>query len=1009
MKTNRYDRNYNRNNANTFHSGLHILINQKLHVDLLTPHIRYSTVNYVDMQKKTTLMKLIENNYEYPFIENILKLLTKNNLHKKDSNNKNALEYCFEKTKMMTMEKLIQTGYDKLQLTLSYLKVEPKVFITYMNTTNTDLLLNSFLAYSGNKKELYDLMLENISIDTYENIFKIYINHASSYSTVFDFVDKFNKKIPVEKHELITNLFAIDQVHTLQYILTDIVSRNKSTNKYIAYKCNFDSLCKVLMGNQLYEKKHLDFLKILCDNTNKEIIQQFITNNISDYNQINPIYKCYYMLRLHNRLKNVLVNENINCDDFSNKMLLELDNIKSINFNMLHDILYDLYKINELHDFIDIENVNENIKHINEIISDKFIIKMFSKITNIDIDHLDKFFNGNCHIREKYTDNVIELMQNKVELNNEQIYKIMSKYSEYISEKLLESFLNQLSENFKCSGLFSRDTRVNLAWKYYQSYKKSPISCDIVYKLITFAEYLNHTGNFVFDYDLTKVLIEKYKPNDSELGSFLVTISDQGASEEKFQLLQYLCGKIKNINEISLFRYFINYIPTHREYVLSLYNDNVDVDEKIYASQHYMSRLTLIEKLINVMVTNNFKDMAPFIENLIEKSSDIALHKNISYIELIAMNVFPDDLIKRLLNTNGDDLVSRFFGNYNSHSVTINAMDPLESVAKYIQQPETMNTFWKIKYQDQSGIDGGGLIRDFYYILGDEIKKHMKIVDNYYYLNEDNKNDTDLWFKIGLMFGKMFVIEKLPCGINLHPYLLYRITHPDFESTKMVTFDNNWFCDIENIKSIHKLYQMDDQSWNTFIESSGDVINDNQMNYCNKLLLEEYENKFQPALNEFVYGFWSYADAMLLKYFDNTYVGKKICGSLKYKIFGDESGSLQKSMKYKMDNKYINGLFNAIEKLNNEDNDKIQKLFRFWFGSPYVDLTGHSISYEYGSKKEVFEAHTCFYQLVLPNPKYYPNIVNDEKECTKFMEKLIENTIYNQDLADQYNLHTQYR
>jgi len=255
----------------------------------------------------------------------------------------------------------------------------------------------------------------------------------------------------------------------------------------------------------------------------------------------------------------------------------------------------------------------------------------------------------------------------------------------------------------------------------------------------------------------------------------------------------------------------------------------------------------------------------------------------------------------------------------------------------------------------------------------------------------------------------MFVIEKLPCGINLHPYLLYRITHPDFESTKMITFDNNWFCDIENIKSIHKLYSMNEESWNTFIESSGDVINDSQMSYCNKLLLEEYENKFQPALNEFIYGFWSYADAMLLKYFNNTYVGKKICGSLKYKIFGDELGSLQKSMRYKMDSKYINGLFNAIEKLNNEDNDKIQKLFRFWFGSPYVDLTGHSISYDYGPKKEVFEAHTCFYQLVLPNPKYYPNIANDEDECTKFMEKLIENTIYNQDLADQYNLHTQYR
>jgi len=148
-------------------------------VDLLTPHIRYSTVNYVDMQKKTTLMKLIENNYEYPFIENILKLLTKNNLHKKDSNNKNVLEYCFEKTRIMNAETLIQTGYDKLQILLfeQNLRVDLKTFVNYMTTSNTDLLLKSFLAYRGHKEELYKLLIENISINTYENIFKLCINH----------------------------------------------------------------------------------------------------------------------------------------------------------------------------------------------------------------------------------------------------------------------------------------------------------------------------------------------------------------------------------------------------------------------------------------------------------------------------------------------------------------------------------------------------------------------------------------------------------------------------------------------------------------------------------------------------------------------------------------------------------------------------------------------------------------------------------------------------------------
>ena len=49
-----------------------------------------------------------------------------------------------------------------------------------------------------------------------------------------------------------------------------------------------------------------------------------------------------------------------------------------------------------------------------------------------------------------------------------------------------------------------------------------------------------------------------------------------------------------------------------------------------------------------------------------------------------------------------------------------------------------------------------------------------------------------------------------------------------------------------------------------------------------------------------------------------------------------------------------------------------------------------------------------FFQLVLPNPKYYADIKNDESKCTELMEKLIEYTLYNQELADKHNLHTQY-
>ena len=110
-----------------------------------------------------------------------------------------------------------------------------------------------------------------------------------------------------------------------------------------------------------------------------------------------------------------------------------------------------------------------------------------------------------------------------------------------------------------------------------------------------------------------------------------------------------------------------------------------------------------------------------------------------------------------------------------------------------------------------------------------------------------------------------------------------------------------------------------------------------------------------------------------------------------------------------MNDTYLNGLLHALEKLNIEDNEKVQKIFRFWFGSPYLDLSKYNAAFSYGNKKVAFEAHTCSFELVIPNPQYYPDIRICEEKSTEFMLTLIENTLRNQELADENNLQTQYR
>ena len=123
--------------------------------------------------------------------------------------------------------------------------------------------------------------------------------------------------------------------------------------------------------------------------------------------------------------------------------------------------------------------------------------------------------------------------------------------------------------------------------------------------------------------------------------------------------------------------------------------------ERIYRGSNIIGSLTLIEKLIEIMTFKNVPTLAPLVEKLIKQSADITLHTNISHYDLVTTNYLSDSTIKMFIKNYKGDLFGRFFGDYHSHSVTIDAMDPLGSVTSYIQKPETMNTFWKIKYKDQ--------------------------------------------------------------------------------------------------------------------------------------------------------------------------------------------------------------------------------------------------------------------------------------------------------------------
>lgn len=594
------------------------------------------------------------------------------------------------------------------------------------------------------------------------------------------------------------------------------------------------------------------------------------------------------------------------------------------------------------------------------------------------------------------------------------LFHILNVHQIEFSEKLIAKIITELGKNYKNKESIT-DNAYKLACKYCNMYPKNDtIMIDGIYKLLTLDKFIDNMNKFPIDNNSLSKLINIHKKCTTlDIKKIFNKISESYTEDAQVVLQKYLYTNYNNVYANKNLFDIDELLPLTR-------NIRFDIEwigELIISRFDFSTRRTFglqdayspLEYFVKLLVTTKNPEYTLFIDKLIKETPNINLHNKLPYYEITQCELLDDDT-KRLLLNNVDNLPRYLYGNYNSSGVIINALNPLKSVTKHIQNSKLTGTQWIITYKNQSGYDAGGLIRDFYYILGDQIKQQMGKIDNYYYINDKTKGDSNLWFTIGLMFGKMFAIERLPCGINLHPYLLYRITHPEFEQTKTITFESEWYGDDESLNTICKLTKLTEGEWKEYCALNDIQIDYDQVaNYCSNEILRIYEDKFQPGLTEFINGFWSYGDSTLVKYINGSFLSKKICGSLEYKILG-KGNTLESKLNYTRPNKYVDTILKVLDNLSRENNERLQKFFRFWFGSPYIDFMNHTIRLSYGTKKNVCEAHTCSFELVIPRKDGIDNkIMDDDDALYRFCSEIIENTLNNQTLADEFNLHTQYK
>ena len=962
----------------TYKQDLFNLVSSAEYNELFLKNLNQSNVNFVGKNNETVLMRMVKNNYPSDFVEMVLGFATDSNLKIKDSEGNTILDYCINKLiaqRSLDFNKIITIFLDKNVL------FQTDNLINLISFDN-EKIIKTFISHINKYKEnVYENIISGITKDNYRNIFKFYHNIQSLNPEGTNMIKKIITLDNNNITKLLNELSQINNYAVLKYIIDEETD--------LAPYCLFNFKREVLIS----------IIKTLCKSYIREHTIDYLLLMIQKYegtfNELQSDEKISDQFKFYSILNSTgyIIKDYISLDNSKLEKITEILAVSLTKYNIKYNLFKKFYK----------NTINHNI--IPAYIYDKLAGKMDIlglKLTDLARDLSDY---GNWSTNELLSIFIEKIIKEK----NYDQSDIILMFRYFRTTKTTETIIKLLTD-----ALSGNVNDVNLGYEIYLLYSTIDprVLSNTILKICGVNSLLQHLNSFNYSEEVhTNIIKALYLKNKDDITTYYETLLKCVPNQQRYNSIKYIIDNHADIGNLGNSIGIVNYIAFDIENIAEKIL-NIDSDESIFKSPNYNGTLTPLEKLFDIFVTTKNITIVKIIQKMLLKVKDFSKHTKINFKGLIELDQIPQNIIRKLLNgSQSQNVISQLYGNYDKKTVTIDAMDPLGSVIQYIQKPNYMNTYWKINYDNQSGSDAGGLIKDFYYIIGDKIKKNMTIIDNYFYISETNKNDTELWFRIGLMLGKMFVIEKLPCGINLHPYLLYRITHPEFEATNTITFDENWFSDIDFIRNIAKISDYNEDQWKKYCEISlNEYSFDEKSAHCTNLILDKYEMSYQPALTEFINGFWGYGDSMLLKYFDCSFVGKRVCGSLKYKIFGTDCDCLQKSMSIDITNKYLQGFFNALEKYNVEDNEKLQKLFRFWLGSPYLDLAVYHPRFCYGNKKDVFEAHTCSLELVIPSISIIPTeITNSIEKSTEFMMGVIEATVYNQDLADMHNLHTQYQ
>jgi hypothetical protein len=224
----------------------------------------------------------------------------------------------------------------------------------------------------------------------------------------------------------------------------------------------------------------------------------------------------------------------------------------------------------------------------------------------------------------------------------------------------------------------------------------------------------------------------------------------------EFAILMYLNGYISFVHEDRLVALF-QYNPAELFSMTIGYTHNNNNPSSLvafilgfYETIHVChADLFYVDRLPETTKSGIYKKMS----NLIELVS-CRYHKSIHNSSTVDLNIVPSDILTSIFVFNGS----------------------FSKIIYKLMSKKKLYICYMDEYGNETGVDAGGLTRDFYTSFAKQILSYFEEVDGYL-LPKKKVLNVNQWFVIGILLSRSIFCENISPSIPFHPILSYLLLY----------------------------------------------------------------------------------------------------------------------------------------------------------------------------------------------------------------------------------------